>query len=630
MKNFGKLFAVAFVGATVATSCVDEIKFGDSFMEKAPSVAVTQDTIFGKAEYARRFLWNTYSKLYYGLATNWNDVDGKMNTGMFECLSDCYHSHNSWDGLNRHYYSGTYNASTEDNTSETKFGFTKEEVWPAVRQAWLFIENVDRVPDMEADEKERLKAEAKVIIASRYFDAFRHFGGLPIVKASFAAENEYDVPRGTVEETVNFMTDLLDESASVLPWDLSEDGESNWQGRFTSAAALGLKCKILLFAASPLFNDNEPYCTEAPQDAVTNLQVWYGGYKSELWNQCLKACEDFFQALEENGYYELTQASGTTCDDYRTAFNKAYFLRDNKELLISTRIIGKYNWDWWYYWGSWVPNGGYTPTYEYMEMFPMADGTPFDFNKTVADNTVFFEENDYNRPTRDPRLYETILVNGAKWSGRSVELWAGGRENISSTTTETGQYATGFGLYKFFKEGSSSLAGNYLEWPYLRLAEVYLIYAEALLKTGNFAKAVDMVDIVRARVGLKGLVESNPGKNLLSDSDALMEEILRERACELGLEDVRFFDMIRNKRADLFERKLHGLLIERADGGEGSWSDKPENIRGPFPTKFKYTKFEISNSARSWWSGFNSKWYLSAFPVSEVNKGYGLVQNPGW
>lgn len=90
-----------------------------------------QDSIFGKAEYARRFLWNTYSKLYYGLATNWNDVDGKMNTGMFECLSDCFHSHNSWDGLNRHYYSGTYTAVTEDNTSETRFGFTKEETWSA-------------------------------------------------------------------------------------------------------------------------------------------------------------------------------------------------------------------------------------------------------------------------------------------------------------------------------------------------------------------------------------------------------------------------------------------------------------------------------------------------------------------
>ena len=56
MKHFEKWFIIAFVGATLATSCVDDIKFGDAFLEKAPSVAVTQDTIFGKAEYARRFL----------------------------------------------------------------------------------------------------------------------------------------------------------------------------------------------------------------------------------------------------------------------------------------------------------------------------------------------------------------------------------------------------------------------------------------------------------------------------------------------------------------------------------------------------------------------------------------------
>lgn len=130
---------------------------------------------------------------------------------------------------------------------------------------------------------------------------FRHFGGLPIVKASFAAENEYDVPRATVEETVNFMIGLLDEAATVLPWDLTEDGEANWQGRMTKAAAMGLKCKILLFAASPLFNDNEPYCTAEPQEAVINHQVWYGGYKPELWKACLTACEEFFKPCKLMG-----------------------------------------------------------------------------------------------------------------------------------------------------------------------------------------------------------------------------------------------------------------------------------------------------------------------------------------
>jgi hypothetical protein len=633
MKKVTTYFIVIFFGGLIATSCVDPIKFGDSFLEKAPGVATTQDTIFGKAEYARAFLWNTYSKLYYGLATNWNEVDGKMNTGMFECMSDCWHSHNAWDGVNRNYYSGSYKASDEDDKSETRFGYTKENCWPAIRASWLFIENVNRVPDMEEAEKQRLAAEAKVIIASRYFDLFRHFGGLPIVNKAYEVATSYELPRATVEATVNFMVDLLDQATAVLPWDLGSD-ESNWQGRFTKAAAMGLKCKILLFAASPLFNDKEPYCTEEPQDAVTNHQVWYGGYKAELWTQCLDACEAFFNALKANGHYQLIQAAGATSKDYREAFNKAYFIRqDNTELLISTRIIGKYNWDWWYYWGDWVPFGGYTPTSEYMEMFPLADGTPFSWNNSSVSSNPFFAKNDYNKPVRDPRLYETMLVNGASFGDHAVELWLGGRDNANSTSTETGIYATGFGLYKFFKQGKGSLAGNYLEWPYLRLAEVYLIYAEALLKSNRLSEAIAQIDQVRARVGLGGLEACNPSKHLSTNADALLEEILRERACELGLEDVRLFDMIRYKRADLFERTLHGLKIYRNDGGGNKpWSGTTGNA-SQFPNKpsdFIYEKFQLSNSARSWWTNFSPKWYLAAFPPSEVNKHYGLTQNPGW
>lgn len=635
MKKLIRLCMAACVGGTyLFSSCVDEVKFGDSFLEKAPDTGdMNQDSIFGKAEYARAFLWKTYSYMYYGLATNWNQVDGKMNTGMFETLSDCWHSHNLWDGINRKYYSGAYRANHEDEGDDTRFGYTKENCWQAVRAARIFMENVGRVPDMEEAEKARLTAEAKVIIASRYFDLFRHFGGLPLVKQSYGVEAAYEIPRATAEETVNFIVGLLDEAAAVLPWDLGSD-DTNWQGRFTKASAMGLKCKVLLFAASPLFNDKEPYCTEALQEAIEKKQAWYGGYNPEWWNRCLTACKEFFAELQSKGYYRLIQPESATNDGYRAAFNKAYFIRENNtELLISTRIIGKYNWDWWYYWGEWVTFGGYTPTLEYMEMFPMSDGKPFTEDYLKDGAQPFFENNDYKRPNRDPRLYETILVNGARFGDHAAELWVGGRDNIDGSRLETGRTATGFSCYKFFKEGKSSLAGNYLEWPYLRLAEVYLIYAEALLQTGDLAGAIEQVNKVRARVGLGDLNACNPDKHLTSDKEALLAEILRERACELGLEDVRFFDMIRYKRADLFQKKLHGLRIYRNDGGgDLPWSGTSGNA-SEFPKKpadFRYEVFTLSNTARSWWTNFSPKWYLSAFPPSEVNKEYGLTQNPGW
>lgn len=642
MKHLTKWFIMTFAGVSILfASCVDQIKFGDSFLEKPPTTNdLNQDSIFGKADYARAFLWNIYKDMYYGLPYYWGTNERKMNTGMFETMSDCWHDHNSWDGVNHLYYSGAYKASDEDNSQgDVRFAYYGYRTWEAIRASWMFIENADRVPDMEQTEKNRLKAEAKVIIASRYFDMFRHFGGLPLVDKTYDVEGAYEIPRATAEATVNFMVDLLDQTINDddFPWSLSTD-DTNWQGRMTKAAAMALKCKILLFAASPLFNSNQPYCNEAPQDAVTNLQVWYGGYNESWWNRLYEACKSFFDALSDNGVYELMQASGTNVSDYRSAFYKAYFERQNNtELLISTRIRTYANggsWDYrWFRSGEYAfpDNGGYTPTLEYMEMFPMSDGKPFDSDKLLADGAhPFFTDNDYNKPVRDPRLYETMWVNGDSYGDHAAEYWIGGRDNIDNTEKETGMVATGFSLCKFFKTGSISC---YPQWPYLRLAEVYLIYAEALLYQDKLPDAIQQVNKVRARVGLDGLAECNPTKNLTSDKEALLEEILRERACELGLEDVRFFDLIRYKRADLFQKKLHGLKIYRNDGGGNKpWSGSTGNS-SEYPTKpsnFKYEVFELNNPRRTWWSNFSTKWYLSALPPSEVNKGYGLTQNPGW
>lgn len=626
-KNL-KIYLISLIIGIVAFnySCVDDVNFGDSFLEKEPGVDVTIDTVFSKAENARRFLWETYGKLYYALPVYWNEVDDKMNMGMFEALSDCFHSHLNWDGVNRHYYNGSYNAGKETG-GDTRFGFAKENTWEAIRSSWLFIENVDRVPDMDAPEKARLTAEAKVIIASRYFDMIRHFGGLPIIDKAFPFSTnaqDYMVERASIEETVNFVTTLLDEAAQKLPWALEADESSNWDGRFTKAAAMGLKCKVLLFAASPLFNADAAYSTESPQIAVEKQQVWYGGYKAELWDKCLAACEDFFKEVERSGRYELFKATGTSLSDYRTAYRNAYSKRgsgwDNPEMLISTRVRYSYgdNYQWDYYFPQSCMNGAFTPTQEFVEMFPFADGTPFDWNNADHQKNMFVN--------RDPRLYETVLVNNASYQGRLAEMWVGGREIAQGAVTESGQFATGYALYKFILDLSINKNIPTL-WPYLRMAEVHLIYAEALLKAGKTPQAIAEVNKVRSRVGLKGLKESMPQKDFNKEA-VLLEAILNERAIELGFEDVRLFDLIRHKRAQDFQKELHGILIRRADGQDISWSDKDQSK--PRPTEFTYEKFKLTNSSRSWWTKFSSKWYLSAFPVAEVNKDYGLTQNPGW
>ena len=160
------------------------------------------------------------------------------------------------------------------------------------------------------------------------------------------------------------------------------------------------------------------------------------------------------------------------------------------------------------------------------------------------------------------------------------------------------------------------------------------VNTSASLRLGVIRLARGISSRVSARVGMKGLAECNPDKNLQSNKDAFIEELLRERACELGMEDARFFDLIRYKRADIFEKQLHGLFIYRLDDNgvrrDLPWRGNDEG-KMAYPTHFEYEKFELNNPTRYWWTnGFDPKWYLSPFPSTEVNKGYGLVQNPGW
>lgn len=638
---------VAMISALQFLSCTDELKFGNAFLEKAPGGQSTKDTVFNSAKYARQFLTGIYALQYYGLPyhNTFNKVPYPNDTyvGKWDCLTDCWHNHWANAALTMVYYAGSHSANYD--LHQEKFDFLHSNVWEAVRSAYLLMENIDIVPDLPEDERKQMVAEAKCLIASRYFDAFRHYGGLPIIRSSFTGiETGYDLPRATVEEMVNFMIQLLDEAKDDLPW--VYDDPANDTGRWTKAGALGLKCKIWQFAASPLFNDTECY-----YPGSTSLAIWYGGYKPELWNKCLEACQEFFTECDKNGYYHLQEATGTRPEDYRLAYRLGYSYQGSPEIIHSTRVTGgvgsKYNW--WAWQNDDIARLNYTPTQEYVEMFPWKDGKPFNWDEAEQNGTLknmFWSGlpgTDDLTLTRDPRLYETVIVNGlpkqmdwntANMTGQPYELWVGGTDALQNPATEDGKYASGYANHKFYM--GNDYKNRYALWPYIRLTELYLIYAEAIVQTGgSYTSAIAWVDKVRQRVGLGGLVECNPDKNLTSDKEVLMNEIFRERVCELGMEDARFFDLIRYKMKDRFELPLHGLRLYRLDANgnryNNAWFGGGESGKMDFPTNYEYEKFPLTNVERYWWkNGFDPKWYLSPFPSSEVNKGYGLEQNPGW
>ncbi len=689
MKLYHKISigaAALLFSSVLFTSCTDEVKFGDAFIEKAPGGTVTIDTVFTNAEYTRQFLTGIYALQYYGLpfSSNRNPTSQFAYTGKYDALTDCYQMHWNGTAIYNSYYSGTLSAN-----DAPLFSYTGDMVWEAVRQAWILIENIEKVPGMDDSEKRNLIAQAKCLIASRYFDLFSVYGGVPLVDHSFTgSEGTYEMPRATVEETVNFIVKLLDEAIPDLRWaydgTTTETDATNNTGRWTAAGAMALKTKTLLFSASPIYNDDQGYfggSTEAEQQHL----VWHGGYDVSRWQKVLESCQQFFSRLASEGYYKITTPADVNCSNnangYRQAYRMGYIYQGSKEVLHSTRVATVYGTQGTYSWWNWVGLGrnSYLPTLEYMSMFPWSDGTPFNWETdslkgriSGANGRLFYQYKEYRgaitkNPSRDPRLYENILVNGTTYTfdwtsgtptGDAYELWVNGYDEGSQVMSaekdpNTGEYkltlqekltskfSTGFGVIKYYL--GEEYHRKFMHWVTLSLDEMYLMYAEALAQTGNLTEAIKQVDVIRSRVGLGGLNVRNSSLNLTTNKENLINEILRERACELGMSNNRYYDMIRYKRTDWMTKQLHGLVTFRMmKNSKGEWVRSYDPWKGTHkdngitePSRFDYQRFELFNRRRVQWdmdpnSSDVRKWLLFPFPITEVNKGYGLVQNPGW
>lgn len=593
MKNIYKrisgILPVGFLLVVLSFSSCDELKFGNEFLDQKPDqIGVNLDTVFSKKYYAMQVLTKAYTTLPYGIP----DGDKpKLAGDLLDGITDLSYSTLTYGGSKLLYYVGAYSSGNEGYQS--KYLFNDNDTWNGIRYGWLMVENVDRVPDMTAIEKDRAKAEAKMIIATHYADLLRHFGGFPFLDHVISVNESHYFERQTLEQCVKKLVDLIEEAMPNLEWKVSD---KNNDGRMTKAYAMGLKLRILLFAASPLFNANEPYLAGAASDAHI---TWYGNYTIERWKAAEAAGKAFMEELVRNGQYDLVKATSETGDGYREAFRKAYFTRDNGEVLLSVRHNYKNNYS-SIFCGD--PNNYaqvQCPTLAYATLFPMANGSDFpkDFSWENASVDPF--------ANRDPRFYETILTNGRPYRNRKSELYVGGRDRTSASKDGTGLL-----LYKFSQDYTSATSvGAVDSWPLLRLAEVFLSYAEAINEAngGPTVEAYDLVDRVRKRVGLSGL-------NRSMDQKEFREAVLRERACEFGYEEVRWFDIVRWKNAEAFKAPIQGVNMF---------------IDATKPTGYRYEIFTITPE-RVWRNQWSAKWYLSAFPTNEMDKNYGLIQNPGW
>lgn len=633
-----------------ASSCSD-LKFGNAFLEKAPGADMTLEQIFSSKLYAERELIGAYASLRTCLTVHSNNGRYEFQNGgnkigwdNLDTMTDLMQSHCTWGGVIKTYYAGTYNAEAE-NEGYGKFGFhpDQEGAWTGIRRAWIFINNVDRVPDMTDEEKKVRKGEARMIIALQMHEMLRHFGGVPILDDYATPENEMtaDYSRRMVRQCVDFIVNMCDQAAKELPWTVADADN----GRMTAAGALALKARVLQLAARPLFNASTPYL-QAQEPTAANkasvkedpaLMTWLGSYTQENWQAVADACEDFFKKNTENGdAYRMVMPQTNDAEGYRQAFSTCYADRESPEIIIHTgRAIPTYSNTYHrFYFGLTDQGqagrgyGGGCVTLNFVDMFTAADGTPSDYRKWLSDHG--HDGTVYNNPFtgKDPRLYETVLIAGDRYRTRCAETWIDGLEHGSSANPKC---ATGFIIRKFLWDYNDEFLNKATNSAYIRLPELYLMYAEALNELGRSEDALSWLNKTRTRVGLPEMTLPNAAKLhsgqalpdypecSLQGDKYLREEILDERAREFCFEEVRWFDIAFWKREDLMRKLLYGIQITRKSG---SFEEGNLVLTYSDPSKM--------DQGRIWQDIFSPKWFLSAFPSDEINKGYGLVQNPGW
>lgn len=585
MKNISKIIFCA--GLLMLMSC-SQISLDKDFLGDRPESSGADITkMFSSASEADKVLNEAYRNLPYGIPTS---LDNKLGGNILESLTDLCQSFrdNISDGPMKLYYNGSLSASTV-NTSAA-YCFTSETDWTSIRYAWLFIENVSNVPDYSEEERSRRIAEAKTIIALSYFDMLRYIGGVPWLDHAVDVNETMNFPRSTFAETVDNIVALLDEAIPALKW--KEDVIN--EGRMTKAGAMALKFKVLQWAASPTFNSEVPWHESADE------YTCYGNFDAARWSKALAAAQDFFTELSNRGEYSLIQAEEQTHQARRLAYRKAYYDRGGSEVLISIRHgYGPETHN------IFVNQRHYTgPTLNYVDMFPWADGSDFpeDFNWTSPSRQPFFEYTDGQMvPTRDPRLYENVACPGESYcDGTTAPVY------MNHSSYKDG---SGFLIMKYVLQQNSDRSGKPVHWSYLRLAELMLDYAEVINEAGNGPDqtAYGLINDVRARVGLSAIPAG-------LDKTQFREIVLREKALELGFEQSRWFDLVRHDRQNDFTKTLYGL---RSKGNDLTR-----------PTAFTFEKVELSR--RYWQDNWDTKWYLSPVPQDEINKKYGMTQNPGW
>ncbi len=461
----------------------------------------------------------------------------------------------------------------------------------SIRQSFLVMENIDMVEDMTEAEKQSVKGEMLALVAYRYVEMFKRYGGVPLVKKSLSiTQDEVKINRSSLKETLDFILELCNEALPLLPD--AQDAFS--QGRATKGFALAIKAEALIYAARPLFNSSTPYLDFGEH----NNLICFGNTDPALWQRAADASMALIDWSLQNGHFIIN--TGKPLDDY----GNAVATPGNKEVIIANRALNP-NVAEFYYQHS--PRGrkngmGFLQLQQYYKQ----DGT----DQTWPAFKEVKPYSDYYTRIQDIEARYKASVMGAgidAWNNPNDEYWSSlVISSAEAWVTYAQLEASGRPVKFYYHAGKRS----WFDFPVYRLAEFYLNAAEAYNELGQPAKSHEYLNVIRKRAGLPNINEAN--------QEALRKIIQREWAIEFYMEEHRLFDVKHWKLTDIGNGIIGGPKYSLW------WFYKPGRSHGSIPED--YESYTVEKMYDGFW---NASQYLNPFPLNEVTKGY-LVQNPGY
>ncbi|MCX3267435.1 RagB/SusD family nutrient uptake outer membrane protein [Pedobacter agri] len=553
------------------------------------TTGLTEEAVFTDSVQTNNFLNRIYLDAGYTFGpSRFNSAGGSGNT---ELATDNAEGNNNLSVWGNAYAQGTIGPSNV----LTGFG-TDKDFWTTpyknIRRVNLLLEKIGGAPFHESTKK-RMRAEARFLRAFYYQHMVIAFGGIPLIGDQvFGINDIINLPRSSYEDCVAYMVSELDAAAADLANVTYKDIDF---GRVTGGACLALKSRVLLYAASPLFNGG---------GTTKSAAVGYPAFNANRWQQAADAAE----ALINTNLYSLNVDNTTRPGN---GFYQVFLKRVNTEYIFQYNRPAQKEFEAYYLPPTRTGASIMKPTQSLVEAFPMRDG------KAISESSTYNPNDPY--VNRDPRFEYSIIYNGLSYINNSsvktvVYTYTSTGSTIANTTadayTPNNQFTGYFGRKMCDENISNGLsATTERAWPLIRYAEILLNYAEAINEVGQPEKAVEKLALLRNRAGILPGADGRYGIKTGISVAELRTLIRNERRIELAFEDHRFNDIRRWKIASAVLKGFNSIDIITRTG----------------TNTFVHT---VSRAPRP--LNFRDAMYLLPIPLSEIQKMPMMEQNPGY